>query len=206
MQNGRGCYYCGRELTRKAHILDIETNKEECLDLCIKKGVQYIGNYKENGNIFIQYICPYHTKAGIQVTKKGNMKKSINKGCPYCFERKNIIFSKGERKVKDILESMNICYLRQYTFDDCRDINKLPFDYYLPNINKCIEYDGEQHFFPVNFNGISDEETEKKFLITINHDQIKDTYCKNHNIDLLRIPYYDFENMENIIKNFLKNI
>lgn len=63
-------------------------------------------------------------------------------GCPHCKT------SKGERRVEQYLKENNIEYNKQYKFKDCKDIRCLPFDFYLPNHNTCIEYDGEQHVRP----------------------------------------------------------
>jgi very-short-patch-repair endonuclease len=60
----------------------------------------------------------------------------------------------------------------------------LPFDFYLPTINKIIEYDGEHHFVPVKGWG-----GEKKYNKIKENDEIKNEYCDDNNIELLRIPY-----------------
>lgn len=111
-------------------------------------------------------------------------------GCPRCNE------SKGERQVRLWLEEHNISYEKQYKFEDCCDNKPLPFDFYLPTYNKAIEYDGKQHFEPIEFFG-----GQKAFEYLIKHDAIKNEYCKNNNIPLLRIPYY--KNVEEELNNFL---
>jgi len=80
----------------------------------------------------------------------------------------------------------------------CKSINHSPFDFYLPNLNMCIEYDGIQHFKSVDFFG-GDEEFKKRKL----HDNIKTQYCKDVNIILLRISYKE-NTLEKLIQN-LKN-
>ena len=79
----------------------------------------------------------------------------------------------------------------------------LKFDLYLPEYNLCIEYDGEQHFEPVRFAGCSIENATQAFENTKINDQIKNEYCKNNNISLLRIPYWDFKNIEEILEKEL---
>jgi len=59
----------------------------------------------------------------------------------------------------------------------------------------CIEFDGPHHFEPVY--------GEDRFLITQRHDAIKDEYCKNNNINLIRIPYWDGHIIDDILKNIL---
>jgi hypothetical protein len=105
----------------------------------------------------------------------------INKcGCPICNE------SKGEKEIAEILTKANITFERQKTFTDCRNKKELPFDFYLPNYNLLIEYDGEQHFTARGF--IS----EKKLKKTQKCDVLKNLYCnKNNSPELLRISYTD---------------
>ena len=79
----------------------------------------------------------------------------------------------------------------------------LPFDFYIPDLNICIEYDGEQHFEPVDFGGKGKEYAEKRFKAQQKRDNIKTEYCKNNNIKLIRIPYWEFDNVENILKQEL---
>lgn len=203
LQSGRGCYYCGRATTEATRTIDNETNENECMGICAEKGFIYIGTYRENGLIYIQYICSKHPEAGIQSMRKGNMKRDNIQGCPYCFDTKKFVFSKGEKAVEQVLQDLNITYLPQYTFSDCRDKNLLPFDFYLPKINKCIEYDGQHHYYPVTFNGVSEDRAKENHLATVKHDKIKNKYCKDNNIELLRIPYYDFKNIEVIVRDFL---
>lgn len=83
-----------------------------------------------------------------------------------------------------------IVFIREKRFDDCRDVKPLPFDFYIPENNLIIEFDGRQHFEKI-YN--RDYETTKR------HDTIKNQYCKDNNIGILRIPYWDEDNIENII-------
>lgn len=120
------------------------------------------------------------------------------RGCPNC----NI--SHGALEVKRILNNMNVKYETEYRFDDCKDIRSLPFDFYIPSKNICIEYDGEQHFMPIRF---SKNETKKqmseKFELQQRRDKIKDVYCKDNNIILIRIPYTEFSNIEKILNKYI---
>ena len=112
------------------------------------------------------------------------------RGCPYCIE------SKGERKIRNFLEENNIHFEPQKKFKDCKDKRELPFDFYIPSFNLCIEYDGEQHF--------------KEILVFKNnleniklHDNIKTKFCLKHKINLLRISYKQFNNIEHILSDML---
>jgi hypothetical protein len=64
-----------------------------------------------------------------------------------------------------------------------------------------IEYQGEQHYKPVQFGGMPIEEAIRNFDICKAHDEIKSNYCDRNNIKLLSIPYTEFDNLEKIIKN-----
>ena len=108
-----------------------------------------------------------------------------------------------EEAIEEILNRYNIEFLREYRFLDCKDERTLPFDFYIPNLNTCIEYDGEQHFKPVDFGRKGEEHAEKSFKTQQKRDKIKTEYCKNNNIKLIRIPYWEFDNAENILKQEL---
>ena len=98
------------------------------------------------------------------------------------------IQSSGEEYIKNLLEEKCINFIPQYTFDDCKDIYVLRFDFAIVDSSRkvigLIEYDGKQHFEPIEFFGgeISFEQTQKR-------DKIKNTYCQSHNIPLLRLSY-----------------
>lgn len=108
-------------------------------------------------------------------------------------------------KVKNLLNFFlidnNIIFETQKKFNDCRNIYCLPFDFYLPIQNILIEFDGEQHFKPIRFNGIANEIALKKYLITKRNDEIKNQYCLDNNIKLIRISY-----KENNIVELLNNL
>lgn len=185
--NGHGCNKCGCELTNKKQ----QTNKKKLLlKLNIKHNYKYNYEKLKFNNITnkVVIICPFHGEF------KQILKNHINgSACPICNE------SKGEREISKILNKNNIKYIRQYKFENCRNKRKLPFDFYLPKLNICIEFDGRQHFEIVNYwNG------EKGLKQIRKHDQIKTNYCLNNDIELLRIKYN--ENIENKIKTFLENI
>ena len=90
--------------------------------------------------------------------------------------------------------------MKQYRFKDCFDRGVLPFDFYIPEFNMCIEYQGEQHYRPVSIFGGYDS-----FKSQIKRDKIKKSYCKLNSIDLLIIPYWKVQDAEKIIiKRILK--
>lgn len=80
------------------------------------------------------------------------------------------------------------------------------FDFYLPDYNLFIEYDGEQHFKPTEYHGNDFEANMNDLLKRQKYDQIKNKYCEDNNINLLRIPYWEKENVESIINNHLQRL
>lgn len=185
--NGTRCPYCfgnikktTKEFTKE--VYDLVGDEYEVLGNYINSDEPIMMKHNLCGQMW--EVRPYHFI--------GNSSR-----CPYCFE------SKGEQKVKKYLENNNIYFTIQEKFDNCRNIKLLPFDFYLPNCNLLIEYDGEQHFKPTNFGGISDKKALKNFNQTKQNDQIKNQYCKDNDIPLLRIPYWDFDNIEQILEEWL---
>lgn len=106
--------------------------------------------------------------------------------------------SQPEEHINHFLYKFNYHYIRQYKFKDCKDINPLPFDFYLPDFNIIIEYDGEHHYYPVNHGENNKEQTIIKFETTKKHDKIKTDYCKENNINLIRIPYYEIDDYDDL--------
>lgn len=102
--------------------------------------------------------------------------------------------SKGAEKIANLLIQNQINFIQEYTFDKCINPEtnyKLRFDFYLPDYNCCIEYDGEQHFKPKTLFG-----GQKGFQDLQKRDIIKNEYCKENNIKLVRIPYIDYEKID----------
>jgi len=145
-------------------------------------------NYK-NAHTKIKIICPIHGVFEQYPYAHLNKKQ----GCPYCSNK-----SKGEKNIQNLLNKYKINYHQQYKFNNCKNIYRLKFDFYLPEYNTCIEYDGKQHFQSIEIFG-----GKKRFIHQQKCDQIKNEYCKNNDIKLLRIKYD--ENIEEKL-NFLFNI
>ena len=130
-------------------------------------------NYKHTKYNKIKIICPIHG-----IFEQAPYEHKNGSGCPICME------SKGERIIRNILIQKNIKYETQKKFKECKYINILSFDFYLNEYNICIEYDGEQHFKKFRF-----EKDNNKLIIRQKRDQIKNEYCINNNIRLIRIKF-----------------
>ena len=109
--------------------------------------------------------------------------------------------SKGEGYIQSHLKKNNINFETEKTFKDCEDLRCLRFDFYVPNYNLLIEYDGIQHFkstLRCKFN---------EFFNILKRDQIKNMYAITNKINLLRIPYnIKSDKIEYIIKETFKEI
>ena len=106
--------------------------------------------------------------------------------------------------IKQFLKNNEIAYKPEYPISINDD--KYRFDFYLPQYNLIIEYDGQQHYEPVRFHGDNVEENERTFKEIQEHDKIKNRYCEENNINLLRIPYWESKNIETIINNCLQRL
>jgi len=121
-------------------------------------------------------------------------KRSIGQGCPICS------ISQGEKKIKEYLDQNEFEYKQEYRITECKNEKPLPFDFvvFLDNI-VLIEYHGKQHYKSVPYFG-----GNKHFTLRQKCDKIKQDYCKNHNIPLIIIPYWDFEKVEKILEKEMK--
>lgn len=201
MLEGKGCYWCGREKVEQARKDMVSIQQK--IDICNDNGLEYMGcNYKDN-LLNIEFICRKHREIGIQTMRYQNMKRGIC-GCRYCSKEKGIIKSKGELEVIDTLQYYNIDFIEQKIYLECKDINYLPFDFYLPFYDILIEFDGEQHYFPVRFHGMDEQDAENNFLYVQKHDKIKTIFCIENGIPLIRIPYTERGNIKIYLKEQLQ--
>lgn len=184
--NGKGCPKCaGMYKTTEEFINELKE---------VNDNIEILGEYKSS-NKKIKVRCKldgYEWSATPNNLLRGY-------GCPKCNE------SKGEKRVAKYLDSRNIDYERQYKFDECRSKDKLPFDFYIPSLNIAIEYDGEDHYMII-FRSKNDTYNKalNRFIGTKVRDTIKTIYCKENNIKLIRIPYWDFDNIEKILEKELE--
>lgn len=186
--SGKRCYQCAKELSAERYKLDL--NEVELR--VIKYGGILLNknDYKNQTTKSLKIICP---KCGeIFITSLRNFTQHKGQLCSNCYRKESI----GEFKIRKYLEKQNIEFVQEKWFPDCRDINPLPFDFYLPEYNICIEFDGEQHFKDNHFFNYSIDLNKK-------HDDIKNKYCKNNHIKLIRIPYLKIGSIQSILHNQL---
>lgn len=185
-----GCYKADR-----AHELNFEdlTGMRVGILTVIKRTKEdYIS---PSGNKSPQWLCKCDC-GNEKIVLGGNLRAGSIRSCGCTSE------SVGEIYIRELLDELQIEYIQEYRFDDCRNVLTLPFDFYLPEYNTCIEYDGQQHFEVVDFFG-----GEKGYERRRHNDNIKTKYCEDNNISLLRLPYYlsqdeikvKIENITNIL-------
>lgn len=172
----------------------------DTLDFINDSKERHSDKYDYSKTIYVKYnesvdiTCPVH----------GDFKQKpyihlMGSGCQKCSE------SKGERKISLFLNKKNVNFETQKIFKDCinpKTKRHLKFDFYLLDYNVCIEYDGEYHYEPwrLYFNK---NLAKEKFEELKKRDNIKTDYCRNNNIKLLRIPYFNIKEIDKIISNYL---
>lgn len=170
IHNKIGCPKCSQRLYRTTTSFISDAHKIHN-NMYIYEKTKFISSFKK-----IIITCKKHGDFSQRPANHLHLKQ----GCPRCK------LSKGELEVKQILEKYNISFEEQKTFKNCFNKNLLKFDFYIRDLNTCIEYDGRQHFEESKFFG-----GEGEFFKIKQNDQIKDIYCRKNNIHLLRISYKD---------------
>lgn len=129
--------------------------------------------------------------------KQGGKHLSRQSGCPKCK------CSRGERAIINVLDTLGVPYKKEWSTSECRDVAALRFDFRVDIGNKfiLIEYDGQQHFTQ---NPDWQQDKHSVLASVQRRDKIKNDYCKKYDIPLLRIPYWEFPNIEHIVKNYIK--
>ena len=184
--DGRGCTKCAN---------DKQSSNNE--DFIFKANIVHPGKYDYslveyiNAKTKVKIICNSCNKI-FEQTPDAHLK---GQGCPRCNE------SKGEIRVAEYLSEKNIRFIPQKTFQTLRDIRPLKCDFYLEDLNLLVEYDGEYHYKLVR--GSTSELKQKNLEGCQRRDKIKDEWAKANNIPLLRIPYWDYDRIEELIDAFI---
>lgn len=156
------------------------------------------GEYK-NYQSFLTIKCPCgnHFKTSLSSFISPEKRK---RRCDSCTLEK----SHGESEIERYLEMTGINHIFQFRIDDCRNKKPLPFDFAAfdrkGSLMALIEFDGKQHFEPIEYFG-----GEDMFERLKENDSIKTNYCNENGIKLIRIPYYEISNVEEILEKELIN-
>jgi len=176
------CKICNKDKQR----VSINTiNKRFEDDSCTLLSKDYKNNQQK-----LHYVC----SCGRENWKSWQKVQANGTCCKFCKR------SKGESKISNFLIENKIKFDIEKKFDNLKSKKHLKFDFYLPDHNMCIEFDGEQHFRPVDrFGGI------KEFKYMVKRDLMKDEYCVQNKIHLIRISYKEYNNIDNILNKQLGN-
>jgi hypothetical protein len=182
---GHGCPTCAGFKRR--------TQKDFIKDVYERVGNEYtvLGKFKGVD----EKVLVRHNICGLDMEVRPADFLRRGSGCPSC------ISSSGEKQIASILDEFYCRYQKEYTIDDCKLNRKLRFDFAIFKQNSLImliEYDGIQHFKVTGGWG-----TEENFKVTQLRDKIKNEYCENKGIPLIRIPYWEKDNAKEIIKKEL---
>ena len=174
---GCGCSDCRSEKLAEQQRL----TKEEFIEKANEKQGEGTYDYSKVNYVdmftHVIIICPKH--GPFPQTPLHHLN---GEGCPRC--KKN----KGEESVRRFLTEKGIEFEEQKTFEGCEYKRQLKFDFYLPKYNLCIESDGNVHSDKINWNGkLTNEQMEEKLKLNQHRDNIKNEYCKNNGIGLLRV-------------------
>lgn len=182
--DGTICHKCVED----KKIKKLSSNSEEFIEKAKRIHPEY--DYSEvdyiNAKSDIKIIYPKH---GPFITKPEIFLMGC--GCPRCSE------SKGERAIREWLKNQKIDFSDQHRFSD---LKRHPYDFFLPNYNLIIEYNGEQHYkeIPDYF-----RRKEGCFDGQLMRDKIKKDYAEKNGYDLLVIPYWEFKNIDKILSEKL---
>lgn len=182
-QNRKGCAYC---IGRHRNQADLQKELDEM------HGLVTILDYTT-------YASPIKAQCNICNSEWMTSGVSLTQGhrCHSCST------SNFEMEAMKLLEDWRISYTLQYRFDDCRNKKPLPFDFYLDDFNILIETDGEGHYIPIPRGSMSFEDAVRQLDKTKFHDKIKDEFCYNNNIPLIRIPHWERGNMAKFLRKKL---
>ena len=180
------------------HLLGHECKNMKLDDFISESNIIFDYKYKYEKTVYtnrttrLTITCPEHGDFIV----KPNEHLDSGLGCKKCVEN---LFTK---KVKGFLNKHLINYSIQNRFNDCLNHEgyRIPFDFYIPSKRTIIEFDGKQHYEPVeHFGGLKAYESLK-----IN-DKIKNDYCEDNYINLIRIRYDQIDNIYQILWNNLKS-
>lgn len=187
------CPYCSHK-TGKVHLYDSFGYKhfnKICMNWADDVNPFSIN---EGSNKKYKFYCDKCNRYFFKILNNITKENRKNEWCPYC------ALSKGEKRIEDWLRYNNVNYIYEKTFENLTGINNglLSYDFYLPQYNLLIEYQGEYHDGSVSY------QTDEGFKQQQEHDKRKREYAKQHNINLLEIWYWDFDKIEKILEEVVR--
>ena len=178
-----GCPHCGKELVRTRNLAGAKTTEQFVKEADTVHNVRYRYDKTHYINNYTGVIITCNVHGDFEQLPTDHLRGT---GCPRC---KN---SKGETIIAKALTRIGVVYYQEYKTPDCVSSSgyELKFDFYIPAYKLFIEFDGEQHFKPVQFHKqMSIEVAMENLTKTQKFDQIKNDYVKAIGERLLRIRY-----------------
>lgn len=185
LKNG-GCPKCNRKI--------ITTEEFQKTVEKVNPYIKIVGEYTKGHNK-IECMCKRCGKTWEVEARR----LTESRACPYCCR------SKGELRISNYLDENQITYIPQKIYDDLYGTGggHLSYDFYLPDFNLLIEYQGELHDRPVDMHGLGEKEAKISFQKQQEHDRRKKEYALNNHYNFLEIWYYDYDKIEHILANIL---
>ncbi|WGM49804.1 HNH endonuclease [Escherichia phage vB_Ec-M-J] len=174
-----------------SYFVDDDIRDGVALNRCRELKYHFQSIYKhENGRYFVKYECTrghqcdqdYHAFTG-----------TAKQSCGVCSKLKT--HSYGHNDTMKFLRNLHIT-ITEKTFNDLKDKMKLPYDFYVKDLNALIEYDGSDHF--------KNKSSRNNFIDRQKKDKMKTEYAINNGYNFLRIAYY--EGHLEVLESFLKLI
>ncbi len=181
--SGRGCKKCAFHRIGHERQLPFWDFVERVME------VHGVNRYQYELKDFVNM----HSKISIECPKHGKFLQTVashlrGSGCPRCVQ------SAGEQRLRETLQMLDVEFVEQAKFPDCRDRYPLRFDFFVPDQRLLIEFDGRQHYENSELWG-----GEEELVETQRRDAIKNRFAERKGYRLLRIPFYDYDNIEDIL-------
>lgn len=203
--------YCGNVFTLRFDFFRDRFKRRRCEECAIKEEYNKVKSFVEKHGC--KLLSDKYTNCDEKMLFEcgcGNSFVATYAAFKYMGTRKcrdcSKVRSEGEIKIHDFLKRKGIYFDEEYGFEKCKNKTNLLFDFAINDDRfpfSLIEYDGEQHYEAVRFGGISEQRAKKALKAQKKNDRIKNKYCKDNNIPLLRIPYWDFNKLEDTLSEWL---
>lgn len=188
ISQGKGCPYCAGNAPKKI---------DDYYALAKEKKIKWTGKELPPNTITrTDWACKIGHKWELSYSNVRN-----GQGCPYCIRP-----SSGEEVIANLLKKFGYNYHRQFSFNECHSKKgyHLYFDFlviFSSDHQGLIEFDGEQHLRPIDYFG-----GEESFQRIVENDSIKNQFALDYNIPLLRVPWGDLDNAEQILLDWIDSI
>ncbi|MBU3186656.1 zinc-ribbon domain-containing protein [Clostridium estertheticum] len=200
IQRGRGCPYCAGRKVHPFDSLGKVLEDKGLLELWSDKNTKSPYEYMRSSDEQVWFKCSKE--------EHNDYFRSICNSIQYSFRCPECQYSKGEKVIERYLKTNDIFNIPQKGFNGLIGLKggSLSYDFYLPEYNLLIEYQGEYHDGTVKFKAETTKEYNSRFLKQQEHDKRKKKYAQSNHIKLLEIWYWNFDSIEETLDKQLKHI